>query len=291
MKSRTIMDRGLHHFAPLFAMFGKLIASACRLSLWLHVIKTFPTGVRGLGLGACMLCSKVAYLLIPYISELEAHSQYMILAFGGVMSIAGGILSYILLPDCTDRPLATIPEEIEIGRTKFISDSDIDLQDNSLNLGFVPNIPTGGNECASNGSDSLNNCQTLNKTIMRRLTSVFQKRTQRFLRTASHSVSKLGCIKPQTPEDTCPSGDVFEPVTGFVFKWDQAEPPMKISEFEKELSVYWKPNNDANEKKINDKHLNTLNILYNIDGGSEDSRSCCCIEFQDIPEEPSDSTL
>lgn len=72
--------------------------------------------------------------------------------------------------------------------------------------------------------------------------------------------------------------DVFEPVTGFVFKWDKAEPAVKISDFEKEMNAYWKPNNDPSEKKLNDKHLNSLNILYNIERNNKSENDLQNIE-------------
>ncbi|XP_015931060.1 organic anion transporter 3-like [Parasteatoda tepidariorum] len=236
MHPRAVADRGLHHFAPLFGMLGKSIANACGILLWLHVVKTFPTGVRGLGLGSCMLCSKIASLFVPHLSEMKTHSQFIVLAFSGALCIAGGLLTYTLLPDCTNRPLATIAEEVEIGRTKIINDSD--LQDEE-EAGCVLAIQ--------------------DETICRRISNLFYKKPP-FL--------------PKTLDDEG-RGDIFEPVTGFIFKWD-ADCPVKINDLEKKHSAFWN-NNETFEKKMN----NTLNMLYNI---SEDN-----VEFQNNT--PSDSSL
>lgn len=207
------------------------------------------------------------------------------------MSFIGGLLSYWLLPDFTDRSLATIAEEVEIGRTKTINDSDLDFQDTNMTSGFIPNIPpapepqSGG----SHSSDSLNG--TLNRNVLRRLTTLFQRKTQKFWETTSISISKLGCTKPLATVNTVVGGDVFEPVTGFVFKWDQGEPAVKITEFEKEMSAFWKPNTDPNEKKINDKHLNSLNFLYNIEqSNSDDDLQNDSLEIEINMDEPNETT-
>lgn len=42
----VVTERGLHNFAPMFALLGQSIASATRMLLWLNAVKTFPTGVR-----------------------------------------------------------------------------------------------------------------------------------------------------------------------------------------------------------------------------------------------------
>ncbi|GFU35747.1 solute carrier family 22 member 6, partial [Nephila pilipes] len=281
MRAQTVAEKGLHHFAPLFGLLGKSIASASCMTLWIHTMKTFPTGIRGLGLGSCLLWSRVAHLFIPNIEELDIHSQYVVLALGGALSFIAGILSYWMFPDFTDRPIATIAEEVEIGRTKTINDSDLDINDTTLPSGFITNNDRIHDvESGSHSTGSLN--ATLNRNLLRRLADVFQRKTHKILQTTSHSISKLPPIR------TVVGGDVFEPVTGFVFKWDQAEPTVKISDFEKELSSFWKPCNEPPEKKINDKHLNSLNILYNID--TEDPQ-CDSLELEINSEEPKDSSL
>ncbi|KAG8195799.1 hypothetical protein JTE90_004803 [Oedothorax gibbosus] len=291
MRFRSATDKGLHHISPLFALLGKSIASASNILLWMHAMKTFPTGIRGLGLGSCFLWSRVAYLFIPNIEELSSHSQFTVLAIGGVLCFVAGLLSYWLLPDFTDRPLATIAEEVEIGRTKTINDSDIDLQDSTLAPGFVPNIPAPSSETQSGSSNSGSLNGTINKNVLRRLTTLFQRKTQKLWKSTSVSIPKLGCTKPLTTVNTVMGGDVFEPVTGFVFKWDQAEPAVKITEFEKEISSFWKPNNEPSEKKINDKHMNTLNFLYNIEqSNSDDDLQNDSLEIEIDMDEPNETT-
>ncbi|GFR01584.1 solute carrier family 22 member 6 [Trichonephila clavata] len=281
MRVQSVAEKGLHHFAPLFGLLGKCIASASSMTLWIHTMKTFPTGIRGLGLGSCLLWSKVAHLFIPIIEELDIHSQYIVLALGGVLSFVASILSYWLFPDFTDRPIATIAEEVEIGRTKIINDSDLDINDTTLPSGFgTNNDRIHDEESGSHSTGSLN--ATLNRNILKRLADVFQRKTHKILHTTSHSISKLPPIR------TVVGGDVFEPVTGFVFKWDQAEPTVKLSDFEKELSSFWKPCYEPPEKEINDKHLNSLNILYNIE---TENLQLDSLELDISSEEPKDSSL
>lgn len=194
------------------------------------------------------------------------HSRFSVLAFGGVLSFIAGILTFLFLPDCTDRPLATIAEEVEISRTKIINDSDLDFRDTSITSGFVANIiaedPEDNNQ--STGG-SFTNASSVTWSLVKRLTDIVQRKTQMFFHPPSNSISKVTCANQLAPISVMMGSDVFEPVTGFVFKWDKAEPAVKISDFEKEMSMYWKPNNDPSKKKLNDKHLNSLNILYNID--------------------------
>ncbi|GBL84378.1 Solute carrier family 22 member 8 [Araneus ventricosus] len=288
MRSETVSERGLHHFAPLFGLLGKCIASASCYTLWIHAIKTFPTGIRGLGVGSCLLWSRVAYFFIPNIEELDTHSQFIVLALGGVLCFVGGILSYWLYPDVTARPLATIAEEVEIGRTKIINDSDLDFHDTTMPPGFMhDNDANHDPETGSHTTGSLN--ATMSKNLLKRLTDMFQRKTHKILQTTSHSITKMGCNKP--PIRTVVGGDVFEPVTGFVFKWDHHEPTVKISEFEKELSTFWKPCNETCEKKIYDKHLNSLNVLYNIECNQADDFTSDSVELEGNSEEPRDSTL
>ncbi|XP_054708104.1 organic anion transporter 3-like [Uloborus diversus] len=266
MRFRFVSERNLHHFAPVFALLGKCVAKASCMTLWIHAVKTFPTGVRGLGLGSCMFWGGVAHLFIPDIEMLGNHSRLTVLAIGGALNFIGAILTSWFFPDCTERPLATIAEEVEIGRSKIINDSDLDFRDTSITSGFVPNITTEDvEESASRSTDSLNDTPTMNVGLLRRLATLVQLKTQSLLRPSVGPISMhLSTSKQLAPISVVMGSDVFEPVTGFVFKWDKAEPAVKISDFEKEMSAYWKPNSDPNEKELNDRHLNTLNMLYNI---------------------------
>lgn len=190
------------------------------------------------------------------------------MALGGALSFIAGILTFLFLPDYSERPLATIAEEVEISQSKIINDSDLDFRDTTITSGFVPNIPAEDPDEQSQSSVSFNESGSVNLSLLRRLADIVQRKTQMLFRPSTNTLSKLSCSKQVAPIGVVMGNDVFEPVTGFVFKWDKAEPAVKISDFEKEMSVYWKPNNDPSEKKLNDKHLNSLNILYNID--SED---------------------
>lgn len=222
-----------------------------------------------------------------------SHSRFIVLAFGGALSFIAGLLTFLLFPDCTERPLATIPEEVEVGQTKIINDSDLDFRDTSITSGFVPNIPAEDVLDRSQSSGSFNDTQGWTMSLLRRLANIVQRKTQMLLRPTSSSLTKLSCDKQITPISVMlGGGDVFEPVTGFVFKWDKAEPAVKISDFEKEMSAYWTPNNDPSEKKLNDKHLNSLNILYNIDRERDaviDIQNS--EEIQNASEHGTDSTL
>lgn len=63
----VVTERGLHNFAPVFALLGQSIASATRMLLWLHAVKTFPTGVRYVkhdGKKIVRICNFIN--LIPY---------------------------------------------------------------------------------------------------------------------------------------------------------------------------------------------------------------------------------
>lgn len=124
-----------------------------------------------------------------------------------------------------------------------------------------------------------------------RLATLFRQKTRKFLHSTSHSLSKLSCSKPLSPVSAVAGGDVFEPVTGFVFKWDHGEPAVKISDFEKEMSTFWTPNTDPSEKEINDKHLNTLNILYNIESNNVEDNQNDSLVIDMNAEEPKDSSL
>lgn len=200
------------------------------------------------------------------------------LAFGGAFCLIAGVLTFLFLPDCTDRSLATIAEEIEISQTKIINDSDLDFRDTSLASGFVPNIPAEDLDSRSQSSSSFNHSGSVTLSLIRRLADIVHRKTQLFLRPSSNSLSKITCAKQLAPISVMMGNDVFEPVTGFVFKWDKAEPAVKISDFEKEMNAYWKPNNDPSEKKLNDKHLNSLNILYNIESNNKSENDLQTIE-------------
>ncbi|XP_035218498.1 solute carrier family 22 member 8-like isoform X1 [Stegodyphus dumicola] len=291
MRFRFVTERGLHHFAPVFALLGKSIANASFLTLYMYAIKTFPTGVRGLGLSSCMFWGEVAHLFVPHFDTLHSHSRFQILAIAGALSFVAGILTSWLLPDCTDRPLATIAEEVEIGQTKIINDSDLDFRDTSIASGFVPNIPAEDPETSVRSNNSVNEFEKLNfgKGFLRRLAFLIRCKTQRLFSPSKYSTAQMSYGK-EIPPISVVGGDIFEPVTGFIFKWDQAEPTVKISDFEKEMSVYWKPNCDPNEKKLNDKHLNSLNILYNIQSNALDG-SNECVELQNSSEDITDSSL
>ncbi|GIX97486.1 solute carrier family 22 member 8 [Caerostris extrusa] len=273
MRSQYVSEKGLHHFAPLFGLIGKCIAGASSYTLWMHAIKIFPTGIRGLGLGSCLLWSRVAYL---FCAEYRRHGYPFPIYF-------------------TDRPLATIAEEVEIGRTKIINDNDLDYQDTTLPPEFKSNKSSNHHdaESGSHTTGSLN--ATLNRSILKRLADALQRKTQKILQTTSNSITKLGCTKSPIHAVVGGGGgggDVFEPVTGFVFKWDQAEPTVKLSEFEKELSTFWTPCNEPCEKKFFDKHLNSLNVLYNIDRNEmKDISQNDSVELEGHLEEPTDSTL
>lgn len=216
------------------------------------------------------------------------------LALGGALSVIAGLLTFLFLPDCTDRPLATIPEEVEVSQTKIINDSDLDFRDTTITSGFVPNIPAeDAEENGSQSSGSFNDLGTISLGILRRLAEVVQRKTQTFLRPSTNTLPKLNSPKELAPPVNVIIGsDVFEPVTGFVFKWDKAEPAVKISDFEKEMSVYWKPNNDPSEKKLNDKHLNSLNILYNIERNDKSMLDIPNIEDSvEVCDQANDSSL
>lgn len=168
----------------------------------------------------------------------------------------------------------------------------MDFRDTSLTSGFVPNIPVEDPDSHSQSSGSFNHSSGVTMKFVRRLADIVQRKTQLFLRPSSNSLSKITCTKQLAPISAMMGHDVFEPVTGFVFKWDKAEPPVKISEFEKEMSVYWKPNNDPSDKQLNDKHLNSLNILYNIERNNKYENDLQNVnETFDVNEHGDDSNL
>ena len=58
-----------------FALAGKFGATAAFAIVFVYASELFPTDYRGVGVGACSMCSRVGGLLAPVIVELVSETN------------------------------------------------------------------------------------------------------------------------------------------------------------------------------------------------------------------------
>ncbi|XP_022253488.1 uncharacterized protein LOC111088248 [Limulus polyphemus] len=97
----------------IFSLFAKNTLRVATPLLFIHAIKTFPTGIRCLMLGTCVFWLHAAELIAPHLTWLSDHTiPYIPLTVCGILLIISGGLT-LTLPACQKRPLPNTLNEAE----------------------------------------------------------------------------------------------------------------------------------------------------------------------------------
>ncbi|KAG9347013.1 hypothetical protein JZ751_005940 [Albula glossodonta] len=103
-----IVPQELSSFNITLVMGGKFGITAAFSVMYITAMELFPTVVRGMGLGACSMASKIGSTISPYFAYMGAHNKALPYIMMGLLTLMVGLLS-LLLPETQGIAL---PEDV-----------------------------------------------------------------------------------------------------------------------------------------------------------------------------------
>ncbi|KHJ88710.1 hypothetical protein OESDEN_11494 [Oesophagostomum dentatum] len=97
-------------------VLGKFAISCSFMSIYVYASEIFPTNIRNLSIGFCETMSRLGGVLAPYIAALSRISPILPMLVLGLISLIGGLITFIL-PETLNRQLpSTIKESSQRNR-------------------------------------------------------------------------------------------------------------------------------------------------------------------------------
>ncbi|KAL1474744.1 hypothetical protein MTO96_037761 [Rhipicephalus appendiculatus] len=117
----------------LFAIVGKMLASASLTLIWIYAAEVFPTLYRTVGVSACLIGTRVGSSTAPFLLELRTYltDSVPMGTLAGVSAISSALM--LLLPETLRVTLPdTIRESKQLGDSRK-SEKDASLRDTTAN--------------------------------------------------------------------------------------------------------------------------------------------------------------
>eukprot|EP00090_Calanus_glacialis_P022616 TRINITY_DN34897_c0_g1_i1.p2 TRINITY_DN34897_c0_g1~~TRINITY_DN34897_c0_g1_i1.p2 ORF type:complete len:158 (+),score=26.27 TRINITY_DN34897_c0_g1_i1:1069-1542(+) len=107
------------------ALVGKFGSSGSMAIMFVYTAELFPTSVRNTAIGVSSMWGRVGGMLAPQVYLLSRVSPALPMIVMGVVSLAGGLMIFLILPETQGTNLpGTMREAIQIGQDRQASNKE-----------------------------------------------------------------------------------------------------------------------------------------------------------------------
>lgn len=118
------------YYQVVLTLIGKFFVSAALSTMFVYTAELYPTRIRNTAVGTCSLVARIGGIISPQVVALQVYLPQLPFIIFGSLSLLGGVLIFLFLPETLGEKLPeTLKEAEDIGR----KDNKQSKKDENLN--------------------------------------------------------------------------------------------------------------------------------------------------------------